>query len=139
MILPSNISLPFMFITLVLIVLFLCMLCYFHIWFACNKRYRKKYQAKQQEDGHQYQLEAGLSGLHTTVDGKIFEVQHDGTKKQVGELNDFSLIWAHFYSSAGAYHMSVTFLMEKERNSRNNQKQNYMGKILLSHVGLLIL
>ena len=92
MILPRSISLPFMFITLVLIVLFLCMLCYFHVWFACSKRYRKKYQAKQQEDGQQDQLEAGLSALHSTVDGKIFEVQHDGTKKQVGELHDLSLI-----------------------------------------------
>jgi len=81
-----------MFIALVLIVLFLCMLCYFHILFACNKRYRKKYQAKQQEDGQQDQLKTGLPGLHSTVDGKIFEVQHDGTKKQVGELHDFSLI-----------------------------------------------
>lgn len=91
--LPRNISLPFMFITLLLIVLFLCMLCYFHLWFACNKRYRKKYQAKQtaQED-QQDQLETALSGLHSTVGGKIFEVQHDGTKKQVGDLNDLSLI-----------------------------------------------
>lgn len=67
------------------------MLCYFQLWFACNKRYRKKYQAKhpQAQQGIQ---EMALSGLHTTVDGKIFEVQNDGTKKQVGDMNDLSLI-----------------------------------------------
>lgn len=113
--LPRNISLPFMFITLVLIVLFLCMLCYFHLWFACNKRYRKKYQAKQTQEDQQDQLETALSGLHSTVDGKIFEVQHDGTKKQVGDLNDLSLIWRHFYSSAGDYHMAVTFFWGKRK------------------------
>ena len=116
MILPRSISLPFMFISLVLIFLFLCMLCYFHIWFACNKKYRKKYQAKQQ-GGQQDQLETGLSGLHSTVDGKIFEVQHDGTRKQVAEFNDFSLIWRHLYSSAGAYYMAVTFLWKKKETA----------------------
>ena len=110
-----------------------CMLCYFHIWFACNKKYRKKYQAKQQ-GGQQDQLETGLSGLHSTVDGKIFEVQHDGTRKQVAEFNDFSLIWRHLYRSAGAYYMAVTFFMGKERNCRNT-----LSKILMSHMGSLIL
>ena len=66
------------------------MLCYFHIWVACNKRYRKKYQAKQQQEGQQDQLETIFSDLHSAVDVKIFEVQHNGSKKQVGELSDLS-------------------------------------------------
>lgn len=117
MILPRNISLPIMFISLVLIFLFLCMLCYFHIWFACNKKYRKKYQAKQQDGQQADQLETGLSGFHSTVDWKIFEVQHDGTRKQVGEFNDLSLIWRHFFSSASAYHMAVTFFLWKKKET----------------------
>ena len=56
------------------------MLCYFHIWFACNKRYRKKYQTKQQQEGQQDQLETLFSDLHSPVDVKIFEVQHNGSK-----------------------------------------------------------
>ena len=67
------------------------MLCYFHLWFACNKRYRKKYQAKQAQ-GQQDIQETGQAGLHATVDGKIFEVQNDGTKKQVGDFNELRLI-----------------------------------------------
>lgn len=94
--LPRNVSLPFMIVILVLIVLFLCMLGYFHLWFTCNKRYRKKYQAKQGDGSEDQQdrlaHEMGLTGLHTTTDGKIFEVQIDGTTKQVGDLNDLSLI-----------------------------------------------
>lgn len=58
------------------------MLCYFHIWFACNKRYRQKYQAKQQQEGQQDQLGTVLSDLHSAVDVKIFEVQHNGSKNK---------------------------------------------------------
>jgi len=58
------------------------MLCYFHIWFACNKRYRQKYQAKQQQEGQQDQLEMVFSDLHSAVDVKIFEVQHNGSKSK---------------------------------------------------------
>ena len=76
-----------MIIILVLIVLFLCMLCYFHLWLACNKRYRKKYQPQGQQDLQ----ETGLTGIHATVDGKIFQAQYDGSTKQVGDLNEHSL------------------------------------------------
>lgn len=86
--LPHNMSLPFMLIILVLIVVFLCMMGYFHLWFACNKRYRNKYLKEHPPQTYE---EIKMQTFKPTTDPSLFQVQ-DTEKKRVDEINDFSLI-----------------------------------------------
>lgn len=86
---PRTISVPVMICILVLIACFLCMLGYFHLWFACNKRHRKKYLAKNGgKEAQQERLdhEMSLPPTYTTTDGKIFEWTRRFT------LNDESIL-----------------------------------------------
>jgi len=85
--LPRAVSLPFMIIILVLIVAFLCVMGYFHLWFACHKCYRKRYQEKHPPQTHE---EIQMQTLKTTTDPAIFQGQK-ANGKQI-EYHDLSLI-----------------------------------------------
>lgn len=94
--LPRTVSLPFMIIILVLIVAFLCMMGYFHLWFACHKCYRKRYQEKHPPQSHE---EIQMQTLKTTTDPAIFQGQK-ANGKQI-EYHDLSLIWRQLITSNG--------------------------------------
>ena len=56
------------------------MMGYFRLWFACNKRYRKKYLAKnggKEAQQERYEHELSLPATYATTDGRIFEVPRE--------------------------------------------------------------
>ena len=89
MMLPRSMSLPFMIVILVLIIMFLCMMGYFHVWFACNKRYRKKYLAKNPPLSHEEIL---MQTLKTSTDPKLFQMQTEPEKKQIDAMTKQNIV-----------------------------------------------
>lgn len=89
MMFSRSMPLPFMIVILVLIIMFLCMMGYFHLWFACNKRYRKKYLAKHPPLSHEEIL---MQTLKTSTDPKLFQMQTEPEKKQIDAMTKQNIV-----------------------------------------------